>query len=59
VITSHLEWDFAGPITYVRAFGGGKNDDGPPKLVSAGAIQNVVQAANQTWFIGGVNGGIW
>ncbi|KAL3910322.1 MAG: hypothetical protein SGILL_007738 [Bacillariaceae sp.] len=56
-----ITWEFAGPTTYVSAFGNDDDDDpdDPPKLASAAAVQNVVQAANHTWFIGSVNGGIW
>ncbi|KAL3915133.1 MAG: hypothetical protein SGILL_005791, partial [Bacillariaceae sp.] len=41
------------------AFGDDNDPDTPPKLASAAAVQNVVKAANDTWFIGGVNSGIW
>jgi hypothetical protein len=58
VSSSPLGWEFAGPTTYVSAFGDDE-DDGAPKLASAAAVQNVVQAANDTWFMGSVNGGIW
>ena len=50
-----IGWEFAGPTTYVNQFG----DDDGPKLASAAAIQSVVEAANGTWFIGSVNGGVW
>ena len=62
VTTSPLGWEFAGPTTYVNAFDDKnvENDSGgSPKWDSAAAVQNVVQAANHTWFIGSVNGGIW
>lgn len=60
VAESALGWEFAGPTSYVSAFGDDDdNDSDAPKLASAAAVQNVVQAANGTWFIGSVNGGIW
>lgn len=53
--TTILGWEFAGPTTYVNQFG----DEDVPKLASAAAVQNVVEAANHTWFISSVNGGVW
>ena len=50
---ANLGWEFAGPTTYVSKFGP------DPKLSSAGAVQNVVQGIEGTWFMSSVNGGIW
>jgi len=50
--STSVSWEFAGPSTYV-----GRGDE--PQLSSAGAVQNVVEGANHTWFIGSVNGGVW
>ena len=50
--TEPVPWTFAGPTTYKT-----RGDDLP--LAGAGAVQDVVQGANNTFFIGSVNGGVW
>ena len=45
-------WEFAGPSTYVT-----RGDS--PAVSSAGAAQNVAGGANNSWFLGSVNGGVW
>ena len=50
--TCPASWGFAGPSAYYE-----RGDD--LKITSAGAINNVVQAGNGTWFVGTVNGGVW
>jgi hypothetical protein len=54
VVEPSVGWEFAGPSTYVN-----HQLMGHTSLSSAAAIQNVVQGANSTWFIGSVNGGVW
>ena len=50
--TPAVKWEFRGPTTYYT-----RDDD--LKITSAGAIQDVAAGADNTWFVGSVNGGIW
>jgi hypothetical protein len=52
VNSSAVNWQFRGPTTYYT-----RDDD--LKITSAGAIQDVAAGADNTWFVGSVNGGIW
>ena len=53
-LASSSGWEFAGPSTYKT-----RGDEDAPSLSSAGAVQDAVQGANGTWFIGSTNGGVW
>ena len=48
----NASWEFAGPSTYMIR--GDKTN-----MTSAGAAQKAVAGADNTWFLGSVNGGLW